>query len=141
MEYRKFGNHYVVRIEKGEEVLSKLKELCLNENIRLGSISGLGAANEVEIGLFNTETKEYKTTVMKGMFEITSLIGNITRKDDEVYLHCHINFSDASLQTFGGHLVSVKISATSEIIVTAIDGEVNRRFDENIGLILFDFSK
>ena len=68
MEYRKFGNHYVVRIEKGEEVLSKLKELCLNENIRLGSISGLGAANEVEIGLFNTETKEYKTTVMKGMF-------------------------------------------------------------------------
>lgn len=141
MEYRKFGNHYVVRIEKGEEVLSKLKELCLNENIHLGSISGLGAANEVEIGLFNTETKEYKTTVMKGMFEITSLIGNITRKDDEVYLHCHINFSDASLHTFGGHLVSGKISATSEIIVTAIDGEVNRRFDENIGLNLFDFSK
>ena len=141
MEYRKFGNYYVVRIEKGEEVLSKLKELCLNENIRLGSISGLGAANEVEIGLFNTETKEYKTTVMKGMFEITSLIGNITRKDDEVYLHCHINFSDASLQTFGGHLVSGKISATSEIIVTAIDGEVNRRFSQNIGLNLFDFSK
>ena len=78
---------------------------------------------------------------MKGMFEITSLIGNITRKDDEVYLHCHINFSVASLHTFGGHLVSVKISATSEIIVTAIDGEVNRRFDENIGLNLFDFSK
>ena len=128
MEYKKFGEHYVVRIEKGEEVISKLKELCLQENIRLGSISGLGAANEVEIGLFNTETKEYKTTVMKGMFEITSLIGNITRKD-------------ASLHTYGGHLVRVQISATSEIIVTVIDGEVNRRFDENIGLNLFDFSK
>ena len=141
MEYKKFGNHYVIRMEKGEEVMEKLKELCLKEDIRLGSISGLGAAGEVEIGLFNTESKEYKTTVMKGMFEITSLIGNITRKDDEVYLHCHINFSDASLHTYGGHLVRVIISATGEIVITKIDGEVERHFDENRGLNLFDFSK
>ena len=141
MEYKKFGNHYVVRMEKGEEIMESLKKLCLDEDIRLGSISGLGAAKEVEIGLFNTETKEYKTTVMQGMFEITSLIGNITRKENEVYLHCHINFSDASLNTFGGHLVKAVISATGEIIITKIDGEVNRRFDEEIGLNLFDFSK
>ena len=141
MEYKKFGNHYVVRMEKGEEIMESLKKLCLDEDIRLGSISGLGAAKEVEIGLFNTETKEYKTTVMRGMFEITSLIGNITRKENEVYLHCHINFSDASLNTFGGHLVKAVISATGEIIITKIDGEVNRRFDEEIGLNLFDFSK
>ena len=141
MEYKKFGNHYVVRMEKGEEIMESLKKLCLDEDIRLGSISGLGAAKEVEIGLFNTETKEYKTTVMQGMFEITSLIGNITRKENEVSLHCHINFSDASLNTFGGHLVKAVISATGEIIITKIDGEVNRRFDEEIGLNLFDFSK
>lgn len=141
MEYKKFGNHYVVRMEKGEEIMESLKKLCLDEDIRLGSISGLGAAKEVEIGLFNTETKEYKTTVMQGMFEITSLIGNITRKENEVYLHCHINFSDASLNTFGGHLVKAVISATGEIIITKIDGGVNRRFDEEIGLNLFDFSK
>ena len=141
MEYKKLGNHYVVRMEKGEEIMESLKKLCLDEDIRLGSISGLGAAKEVEIGLFNTETKEYKTTVMQGMFEITSLIGNITRKENEVYLHCHINFSDASLNTFGGHLVKAVISATGEIIITKIDGEVNRRFDEEIGLNLFDFSK
>lgn len=139
MEYKQFDNYYVVRINKGEEVLTKLKELCISENIKVGSISGLGAANEVEIGLFNTETKEYKTTVMKGMFEITSLIGNISRKDDEVYLHCHINFSDDSLNTYGGHLVRVNISATCELIVTKINGNVNRKFDDNIGLNLFNF--
>lgn len=139
MKYKKFENHYVIRIEKGEEVLSKLKELCKIENIRLGSISGIGAANKVEIGLFNTETKEYKTTVMEGMYEVTSLIGNVTRKEEEVYLHCHINFSDASLKTFGGHLVSLYISATCEIILTEIKGEVNRNFNDEIGLNLFKF--
>lgn len=139
MEYRKFGNTYIVRLEKNEEVLSSLKDFCFKEDIKLGSIVGLGASREVEIGLFNTETKEYKTTVMEGMFEITSLVGNITRKDDEVYLHCHINFSDDSLKTFGGHLVRAVISATCEIVVTKIDGEVNRKFDEEIGLNLFRF--
>ncbi len=139
MEYKKFNHHYVVRLEKGEEVISKLKELCKEENISLGSIVGLGASEKIQIGLFNTVTKEYKTTVKEGMFEITSLIGNISMKDNEVYLHCHINFSDESLTVYGGHLVEAYISATCEIIVTVIDGEVNRRFDPEIGLNLFQF--
>lgn len=139
MEYRKFGNKYVVRIQKGEEIIEQLKDLCQKENINLGSIEGIGAVNEVEIGLFNTETKEYKTTVLKGMFEITSLIGNISTKEGESYLHCHINVSDESLNVKGGHMVRAVVSATSEIIVTKIDGMVNRKFDKEVGLNLFLF--
>lgn len=139
MEYRKFDNHYVLRLEKGEEMILKVKELCEKEKISLGTISGIGAANKIEIALFNTETKEYKTSIKEGMFEITSLLGNITCKDKEVYLHCHISFSDTSLNTFGGHLVKAYISATCEIVITKIDGKVNREFDENIGLNLFSF--
>ncbi len=103
MEYKKIDNdHYVIRIQKGEEVLEQLKLFSDKENVLAGEITGIGASNKVEIGLFNTTTKEYKTTVKEGMFEVTSLLGNISRKDGEVYLHCHINFSDASLNTFGG---------------------------------------
>lgn len=140
MEYKKFNNHYVLRLEKGEEIISEVKELCKKEQISLGTISGIGASNKIEIGLFNTETKEYKTSIKEGMFEITSLLGNITCKDKEVYLHCHINFSDSSLNTYGGHLVQAYISATCEIVITKIDGTVNREFDENIGLNLLSFT-
>lgn len=139
MEYRRFDNKYIVRIQKNEEVMEQLKLLCQKEKIELGSISGLGAAKEVEIGLFNTETKEYKTTTLNGIFEITSLIGNISTKEGETYLHCHINISDESLQVKGGHLVRAVISATGEIVVTKIQGNVNRKFDEEIGLNLFSF--
>ena len=76
MEYRKFNNSYVVRINKGEEIVEKLKDLCKKEDIKVAEITGLGASNLVEIGLFNVNTKEYKTTTFEGMFEITSLIGN-----------------------------------------------------------------
>lgn len=140
MEYRKIDdNHYAVRIVKGEELIEQLTILCKNENIVAGEITGLGASDKVEIGLFNTITKEYKTSLKEGMFEVTSLVGNISRKDEEVYLHCHINFSDESLMAYGGHLVKCYISATGEIIVTVLNGNIGRKFNQEIGLNLIDF--
>ena len=139
MEYRKFNDKYVLRLEKGEEVISKIKELAEKEKIDLAEITGLGAASLVEIGVFNVNTKEYKTKVFEGMFEITSLVGNVTRKEDDVYLHIHINFGDEEGKVLGVHLVRANISATSEIIISQIDGNVNRKFSDEIGLNLLDF--
>ena len=105
----------------------------------MGEITGLGASDLIEIGVFNVNTKEYKTKTFEGMFEITSLVGNATRKDGEVYLHIHINFGDEEGIVKGGHLVQARISATSEIILRTIKGNVGRRFNEEIGLNLLDF--
>ena len=139
MEYKKFGNDFVVRLNKGENVIESLKELCKKEDILLAEITGLGASDKVEIGVFNVNTKEYKTKVFEGMFEITSLVGNVTRKEGEVYLHIHINFGNEDGVVFGGHLVESRISATSEIIVRKIDGNVGRKLSEEIGLNLLSF--
>lgn len=139
MEYRKFDDTYVVRLNKGEEVIESLKDLCKNENIELAEITGFGASNLVEIGVFNVNTKEYNTKIFEGMFEITSLIGNVTRKDGEVYLHIHINFGDEEGLIKGGHLVRSIISATSEIVVRRINGKVGRKLSNEIGLNLLEF--
>lgn len=139
MEYRKFDDSYVVRLNKGEEVIASLKELCFKEEIKLAEITGLGASNLVENGVFNVNTKEYNTKIFEGMFEITSLVGNATRKDGEVYLHIHINFGDENGTVRGGHLVRSTISATSEIVVRKINGEVGRKLSEEIGLNLLEF--
>ena len=140
MRYKRIDDrHYVIRIDKGEEVIEQLSILCDKENISAGEIKGIGASDKIEIGLFNTKTKEYKTSIKEGMFEITSLLGNISRKDNDVYLHCHINFSDESLNVCGGHLVKCYISATCEIVITVLNGIVERNFDNYIGLNLFAF--
>ncbi|NCB48883.1 MAG: DNA-binding protein [Clostridia bacterium] len=141
MEYRKFINKFVVRIDKGEEILTKIKELCKKENIKLGQITGLGATNDVTIGLFDTEKKEYFSQTLKKEFEISSLIGNISTMNDEVYLHLHINLSDINGNTFGGHLSKCVISATCEIIIDSIAGEVKRELNKEIGLNLYKFYK
>lgn len=137
MKYKKFDNTYVVRIEKGEEVISKLTDLCNNENIKLGSITGIGATDKLVIGLFDTNSKQYHKTTLTGPMEITSLMGNVSTKDGETYLHIHINVCNADMQVYGGHLNECYISATCELHITKIDGEVDRYFDESIGLNLY----
>ncbi len=57
----------------------------------------------------------------------------------ETYIHLHINICDKELKSFGGHLNSAIVSATCEIIIDSIQGEVDREFSEEIGLNLLKF--
>lgn len=140
MEFRKFNDTYVVRLDRGEEIIASLTELCTKEKIVLGSIEGLGAADHVVVGLYNVGKKEYHKTEFNGPMEITALIGNVSRKDGEVYLHIHINLCDEQMRLLGGHLNECRISATCELFVRAIPGQVNRRFDaDGVGLNLYEF--
>ena len=42
-------------------------------------------------------------------------------------------------EVFGGHLNRAEVSATCELVMQVIDGQVDRRFDPDIGLNLFKF--
>lgn len=139
MEYRKFGNTIVARIDKGEEILEKIKEIAVTENIKLASISALGAINNFTVGVFKTEEKKYYANNFKGNFEIVSLTGTINTMNDEFYLHIHMSAGNEKGEVFGGHLNSAIVSATCEMVINIIDGKVDRCFDEKVGLNLFKF--
>ena len=53
MEYNKFNNTIVARIDKGEEILDKIKEIALREDIKLANINALGAVNDFTVGVFS----------------------------------------------------------------------------------------
>lgn len=139
MEYKRFGNKYFIRMDKGEEIVETIKEFCRIEHITLGWVKGIGAVNEVRIGLFKPEEKKYYSTALIGDYEITSLLGNISTMNGDVYLHLHINLSDIEYKTYGGHLNSAIISVTGEIMVEAVDGMLEREFNEKAGINLFKF--
>lgn len=139
METKKIGNRIIARLDKKEEVLDALHKIAVQYDIRLASVQAIGATNHVKIGLFNTEEKKYYSNVLDQDMEITSLIGNITRKDNEIYLHLHINVADENQRVYGGHLYECVISATLEMFIDVIDGSIERQFDENIGLNLMKF--
>ena len=139
MEYKRFGNTIVVRIDKGEEILDKVKEIALKENIKLASINALGAVSEFTVGVFKTDEKKYYSNEFKGYFEIVSLTGTINTMNDEFYTHLHMSAGDDTGKVFGGHLNRAIVSATCEMVINIIDGRVDRYFNVEIGLNLFKF--
>lgn len=139
MEYKKFNNTYVIRMDRGEEILATLKEICLKENIKLASIQAIGAVDEFSVGLYDVNEKKYNSNTFKGAYEITSLLGNITTMNGEYYAHLHMSCADKDGCVFGGHLTYAHISATVEMVLNLIDGEVDRKKDEITGLNLFEF--
>ena len=78
MEYKKFGNTLIVRLDRGEEVVDRLLELARREHITLASVNGLGAADDVTVGVYFPATQEYKSNQFQGEYEIISLHGTLT---------------------------------------------------------------
>lgn len=139
MEYRRFDNTIIARIDKGEEILEQIKAIALQENIRLASVQALGAVNHFTVGVFKTDEKKYYSNTFDGSFEIVSLTGTINTMNDEFYCHLHMSAGDDKGHVFGGHLNKAIVSATCEMVIQIIDGKVDRYFDEEIGLNLFRF--
>lgn len=138
MQVRVFGDTCVVRLQRGEEVLACLRELCKREQIALGTVSGIGAVNHVVVGAYRVDEQKYVANTFDGVMELTSLSGNITEKDGEPYLHLHATFGDLAGNVIGGHLNEAVVSATCELFVRRIDGRVGRRLDPETGLNIFD---
>lgn len=139
MEYRRFENTIIARIDKGEEILDKVKEIALKEDIKLASVQALGAISQFKVGVFKTDEKKYLANEFEGAFEIVSLTGTINTMDGEFYAHLHMSAGDEKGQVFGGHLNRARVSATCEMVITVIPGNVDRKYSEEIGLNLFQF--
>ena len=139
MDYRRFKNTIVCRIDKGEEVLEKIKEIALKENIKLANITALGATNDFTVGVFKTEEKKYYSNEFRGDFEIVSLTGTINTMNGEFYTHIHMSAGNDKGEVFGGHLNRAIVSATCEMVINIIDGVVDRDFNDEIGLNLLKF--
>ena len=141
MKFTKGGNDCFLHVEKGEEILECITKLCIDENIQCAALSGIGAVNYVEMGIFGTTTKIYHKRTLEGDFEIVSFGGNITEKDGKPYIHTHIAISDMTYQVCGGHLNKAVVSATAEIVIKKLSCSAGREFNEGIGLNLLQFTK
>ena len=139
MDYRKFGSTYVMRLDPGDEIVEKVLWLAAVEQIKLATVTGLGAVDNVTLGIYSPDTKQFKANMFHADFEIVSLTGNITTQRGRPYAHLHMSVSDLAARCYGGHLNRAVVSATAEIVIQTIPGEIDRRPDAKIGLNLMHF--
>ena len=140
MEYRKFGSDYVLRIQKGGEILSCIETVCQKENILLGTVTGLGAVGEIVLGVFDREKFAYQSRTYTGDLELGSCSGNISTMDGKTYLHIHAVAGNPDKDfCMAGHMSRAVVSLTGEFILHKIEGRVEREYSPEVGLNLFQF--
>ncbi len=141
MEYKRFDDTIICRMDRGEEILSSLEKLSQEEKITLASINAIGAVDDFVVGVYDVNTKIYHKKEFLGAFEIVSLMGNINTMDGKYYSHLHISCADEENHVYGGHLNKAVVSATVEMFIHVVDGRLDRSHDDVTGLNLFDFNK
>ena len=66
MEYKRFGDTLVLRLDPPEEICESITAAARAENIALAEISGIGAVDSFTVGVYNTVTKEYRSNTLNG---------------------------------------------------------------------------
>ncbi len=137
MQYRRFGDTYMLRIDYGEEILQSLKQMCVQEGIRLAQVSAIGAVDYAVVGVYDLQEKRYHQEETEGFMEITNLSGSVTEMDNKPYIHLHATMADQKNHLHGGHAIELRVGATCEMFVRMLDGQVTREKNEKLGINLW----
>lgn len=127
---------FVIRIDKGEEVMEQLAKFVKENNVTSCSFSGIGAAETLELGFFNPHIKDYRKKQFLDETEIVSLSGNSSMVNGEPALHAHGIFTKNDFSAVGGHVFKIFVSVTCEIVLTKLDGELKREMNSDFNLNL-----
>lgn len=139
MQYKHVNDHsYVLAFLKGEEVLTEMISFCAREGIVNATFTGIGAVRGLSCGYYALEEKAYHFTQYDEPVEVVSLTGNIMQKEGAPALHAHGVFTDHENRAFGGHIESMVVDVTLEVVLTVLPSEIERVLDEDIGLFLLD---
>jgi uncharacterized protein len=139
MQYKKVEDGYLIRLDRGEEIVDTLIGFVRREKIPGGFITGIGAVEKATLGIYDIHAGSYITKSFGDRLEISNLTGNITYDEEsgEPFLHCHITLADSSLRTFSGHLFEAVVLVTAEIYIRTIKEKMFRKKDIESGFNLW----
>lgn len=138
MKYTETELGYFLKLEQGDEVVSSLNRFAFERGITAGTFSGIGAFQDLEVGHYDLENREYPSQEFRGTYEVLSCKGNFALKDGDPVTHCHIVFSDIHQEAHGGHLFKATVAVTGEFHIITDSQPLQRSYDEETGLDLWD---
>lgn len=130
---------YNLRLERGDDIHDTIQAFCADHSIANASLTGIGSIENPKLAHYSIETKKFTERHLEGIFEITSLLGNISLLEGKPLNHVHATLSDSLMQVYGGHLVSGTCSATLEVILHQYATSFTKTFDDTVGLNVWDF--
>jgi predicted DNA-binding protein with PD1-like motif len=139
MKYRKFSDQFFLRLDPGEDVILEIRRFCQENGIESGKVTGIGVLRDAKLSYFDPEQGEFHHREISEYMEMTSLLGNISVMDGEIYPHLHVTLSDANFNVIGGHLSAGEIGITGEIFIEPSSQKLERKHYQETGYRLLVF--
>lgn len=124
---------WLLRIDAGEELFETLRAFAVKHDVRAGTLTGIGAVGEAELGFFVRETRTYLRRVFPGEHEVLVLVGNLSEFEGAPFPHCHLMLAGADFAAFGGHLFRAVVSVTCEVHVVTSPLAIVRQSRPDLG--------
>ncbi len=128
---------YAVIFETGDEVVSELLAFAREQGLGDSHLTAIGAFQDVILGYFDWQKKDYKKIPVREQVEVLSLIGDIALQDNGApQLHAHVVVGKSDGSAWGGHLIEAHVRPTLEVIVVESPEHLRRKRDPESGLAL-----
>lgn len=128
---------YVLIFDKGDEVVSTLKQFANDKELTASRINGIGALTDVTTGYFDPEEKKYIENPVNEQCELLSLIGDIAEGPDgkpAPHMHVVVGLRDGT--TRGGHLLKGHVFPTLEMTLVETPAHLHKKMDPEIDIPL-----
>jgi len=132
---------FVIRLEKGDDILPSLRRFAAKKRIGAGVFEGIGSLNTAKLGHYDFHTKNYKFEVFSEDLEILSLSGNVAMMDNAPLPHAHVTLGKRDFSVIGGHLDEGSLANMVEIGLSSLPGKLVKSRDEEIGLNLLQLRR
>lgn len=135
MEMRKDGNHVLLRLDHGEEVIPSIEVAVKDMTGTFMIAAALGMMHELEIGYF--DRGKYITKEIEEPVELLTMSGSIS-SEGENRVHIHASLAMKNHESIGGHLISGKVWMSEEILLVHLpEIESQREIDpeKRVGIL------
>jgi uncharacterized protein len=127
---------FLLRFDRDDPFVETLAGFASQESISAARMEGIGAFLQAELGFYDLERREYDRFSVDEDVEVLALLGNLTQRDGQPWIHAHVTLGRRDGSAAGGHLFEARVAATLEVFVSEVPGTVDREMDEEIGLAL-----
>lgn len=145
MEYREYGGVFYIRMDRGDEIVAGILDVCRREGVRSATFSGIGGCDKATILVFSPENGGFHAEQAEGILELVSLNGNVIAGDDgALHHHAHALFAyreDGEPRIAAGHLDETTVLYTAEIELRPVaGGTIGAELNEETGTCFWKFA-
>ena len=114
---------YQIRFSPGDEMLSGLTDLAKAEGLTSAQVTGLGGLSSALLAFGDPSIGSFvfKLIPVDQKSELVSLVGTVSERDGEPYVHLHAVLALSDGSTIGGHVLELHVAPVAEVTILATE--------------------